>query len=1141
MFTVYYSNQLEVQKDILIHLMESEPLSDPFQAETILVQSPGMAQWLQWQIAETKGIAANLNFPMPASFIWQVYAENLPNATQQHYFDKAEITWRLMRLIPAYLSQEAFLPLRRYLASSTQSEQQKLYQLARKIADLFDQYLVYRPEWIMHWENRQDIEIERQIGAQISQDKDQPFEQICTHIRWQGALWQGLVNEIRQESQSGQVWHRAYLHQQFLRQLEREAPKAIPKRLFIFGISALPKVYLDTFQALSRYCDVHLFFNNGCREYWGDIIDQSYWQTLQIRSRRDYFTQIDSPLFSTEKSASLARQETERTYDDELLQIGHPLLASWGKLGRDFLYLLTDLQAKEISAYTQPSERHLLAQLQGRILDLVPNGAKPLNLQKNDRSLSVHSCYSAMREVEVLRDYLLHLFNQDKTLDPKDVVIMVADIDSYTPYIRAVFNQSEPYIPYSISDNKLSESDVVISAFLTLLNLKESLFTAEEVLAFLDIPAVRARFQIEHKDLAYIHHWVAQSGIRFGLEKYQQNAEHNYNAWQAGLERMLLGYAMREENGIWQDSLGFDDSHGLQGQSVGCLADFIEHLYQWRQILLSPRSVQQWTQQLSLLLDNFFADDEQNRETLWYLKDRIQSVLEQAVNVHFDELLTIEVICDVMTEALQNDTNSLKFLAGKVNFCTLLPMRSIPFKAVCLLGMNENDYPRQHIPNSFDLMQYHHRKGDRFRRDDDRYLFLEALLSAQDYFYISYVGRSVVDDQACQPSVLVSQLLDYLNENIAPNEDDNDDRLSLRDKLVKQHSMTVFSPKNFVGNDRTFAKNWLPLAQGSNKKEEPNSDGGLPSFIQPLTAPQLDEIELARLIEFVQHPIKFFFERRLGVYLKQYIDSIEESENFSLNKLDFYFINNELIHYSAQQTDEFFARLNQRGVMPRGSFAQVYARLIQEDINELKTKLADYLSREAKTEYAEISFETAGKPIRLQGDINQLYTTANGALQRVAWRVGSDVRDNELIESWIYYLVQCATSENVVTPMFYAKKNTLTFKTLDKKTALKQLQTYVNAYAQGQSIMLPTVTRGIADYLQTLKVDLAESAVDFDSYFEKFTELAQGTDYTAGDVYWRRLLVQLPPQVFASVLTEINQRMQDWFDLMLDCVEYEEN
>ncbi len=1134
MFTVYYSNQLDIQKEILIHLMQQQPLNDPLQAETILVQSPGMAQWLQWQIAEKQGIAANLQFPMPATFIWRQYVENLPEVVQQSQFEKESMTWRLMRLIPGYLSQPEFQPLRHYLSSSVQAEQQKLYQLAHKIADLFDQYLVYRPEWISAWEQGNDLPVSSQIGQQIDGGNQQLFAQITRHVQWQGTLWRALTNEIW--TQTGEIQHRARLHQRFLTLLAQGAPKKLPARVFVFGISALPKTYLDTLHAISAYCDVHLFFNNGCREYWGDIIDPSYWRKLQIRHRTFYTDKRTQPLLSAQQVSNLENDVIEYTYDNEFLQIGHPLLSAWGKQGRDFLYLLTELQCNEISAYVEPPENNLLSQIQARILNLVPSGKQPLHYQAADQSLSFHACYSAMREVEVLHDYLLHLFNQDNGLTPKDIVVMVADIDQYTPYIRAVFSQEPHYIPFSISDNKLSESDVLVSGFLSLLNLKESLFGAEEILALLDIPAIRTRFHIESDDLALIHHWVADSGIRFGLDKYTDAAQHNYNAWQAGLERMLLGYAMREENGVWQDSLGLDNSYGLNGRLAGYLTAFIDSLSQWRQVLAEEHDALQWQQHLLTLIETFFAANEQNNETLWYLKECIQRFTEQLQAAHFDEPLSVEVVDEVLNEYLQDSPNSLKFLAGKVNFCTLLPMRSVPFKVVCLLGMNEGDYPRQHTPNSFDLMQYHHQKGDRFRRDDDRYLFLEALLSAQHYLYISYVGRSVVDDQPKEPSVLVSQLLDYVAENLSATDGEDTDNppQDWRALLVKQHAMTAFSEQNFRGEDRTFARKWLSLARRVQHAD--TSD-----FMQPLPPEDLliSEIALPDLIAFVQHPLKYFLQQRLGVSFNDENPLIGDSENFSLNKLDQYYIHDQLLYCDESAQEAFFTALMIKGVMPRGSFAQVYEKQLKRDIQELKACVADYLARDEQRQAIELFVECASGTVRLYGDLDHLYAQENGMLQRICWRVGA-IRDQDAIESWVYYLLQCAVQHNAAPALYYAKKEKISFKTLEKTTALAQLAVYVEDFIQGWRQPLPVITSAIDSYLNLLRMDRstlfkAEDAVDFTACAQKLDSLISGTVYTSPDLYWQRVFARTPPSELQ--IRAINRRMQAWFALMSEHLE----
>lgn len=186
MFVTYYSNQPEIQKDILVSLLENLPQHDPFQSDIVLVQSPGMAQWLQMEIAKKRGVAANFQFPMPSSFIWKLYADNLPNVSTQNPFEKDSTLWRLMRLIPTFLQQKEFEPLKKYLASSPVSEQQKLYQLSLKVADLFDQYLVYRPEWIAAWEENNDEKSDRRTGQPLRSHLNRPCASIRTSRRISG-------------------------------------------------------------------------------------------------------------------------------------------------------------------------------------------------------------------------------------------------------------------------------------------------------------------------------------------------------------------------------------------------------------------------------------------------------------------------------------------------------------------------------------------------------------------------------------------------------------------------------------------------------------------------------------------------------------------------------------------------------------------------------------------------------------------------------------------------------------------------------------------------------------------------------------------------------------------------------------------
>lgn len=173
MLRVYHSNRLDVLEALMEFIVERERLDDPFEPEMILVQSTGMAQWLQMTLSQKFGIAANIDFPLPASFIWDMFVRVLPEIPKESAFNKQSMSWKLMTLLPQLLDREDFTLLRHYLTDD--SDKRKLFQLSSKAADLFDQYLVYRPEWLAQWETGHLVEGLGEAQA------------------WQAPLWKALV------------------------------------------------------------------------------------------------------------------------------------------------------------------------------------------------------------------------------------------------------------------------------------------------------------------------------------------------------------------------------------------------------------------------------------------------------------------------------------------------------------------------------------------------------------------------------------------------------------------------------------------------------------------------------------------------------------------------------------------------------------------------------------------------------------------------------------------------------------------------------------------------------------------------------------------------------------------------------------
>ncbi|WP_413737203.1 exodeoxyribonuclease V subunit gamma [Sodalis sp. RH21] len=1107
MFTVYHSNQLDLLKALAAALIEGRPLRDPFQPEVILVQSTGMAQWMQMELAARFGIAANIEFPLPASFIWQMFTRVLPDIPEESAFSKDAMTWKLMTLLPRLCEQPGFETICQYLQGD--GDQRKCFQFAARVADLFDQYLVFRPDWLESW----------QRGERLPELGDAQ--------EWQAPLWLALVAFTEQAGQS--PWHRANLYQRFIQTLEQAqaCPAGLPERVFICGISALPPTYLQALQALGRHIDVHLLFTNPCRYYWGDIRDYAFLAKLQNRKRSHYQEARENPLFRRpEDAAALFDNEGEQ-------QIGNPLLASWGKLGRDNLFLLAQLDGvREVDAFVDPGDDTLLATLQRDILELedhaivgmsretLENSLAKRLLQPADRSLSLHVCHSPQREVEVLHDQLLAMMSEDPALAPREIIVMVADIDRYAPAIQAVFGNISAgrYLPFAISDRRARHIHPALPAFLTLLELPQSRFAAEQVLALLEVPAVAARFSIDEAGQKLLRQWVAESGIRWGLD--DENIRElmlpatGQHTWQFGLTRMLLGYAMDSHGGDWQGILPYDESSGLIAGLVGHLADLLMQLRRWRDILREPRALADWLPCARELVADFFLPDSEAEAALALLETQWQQILQFGLQASFDEPVSVMLLRDELSARLDQERISQRFLAGTINFCTLMPMRSIPFKVVCLLGMNDGVYPRTLPPMGFDLMARQARRGDRSRRDDDRYLFLEALLSAQQRFYISFIGRSIQDNTLRYPSVLVSELMEYVAQSFYLPGDGHLDvdasaaRVSAH--IYQWHSRMPFAAQNFVdgSEQQSFAAEWLPAASAGGKAH--------PEFIRPLDAEQITVLAFDSLRRFYHHPVRAYFQQRLGVYFHLEETELVADEPFVIEGLTRYQLNDQLLNtlIAEEDPDQLYRKVRAAGYLPYGAFGELYWAKQRDEM----AQLAETVRQQRLGDTQSIEIDLTLGDIELNGWLPQVQT--DGLLR---WRPGAlSMKDG--LALWLEHLVWCAMGGTGESRM-YGVKGEWRFAAVSVAQAKTWLLALVTGYCQGMNTPLLLLNRAGGAWLSQC-YDRNSGGIDWDETCQaqgrdKLLQAWQGDAFTPGegqDPYLQRLMRQLDEDRIQAIM-----------------------
>ena len=1051
MFQVYHSNQLDLLKDLLVALMQQAPLKDPFASETILVQSPGMAQWLQLQIAQATGIAANIDFPLPASFIWQQFKEVLQDVPEKSPFNKMSMTWQIMQLLPECLDDPDFAALLHYLEDDQQLR--KRFQLSQKIADIFDQYLVYRPQWIAAWENSSEQELESWRF-----DTKHAVPLWLGEQRWQAKLWKKLSVAIEKGfAEQGKAYHRAGLYKDFLEKLNDQKTLAhLPKRIFVFGISALPDSYLQALLGLAKHCDVHFLLTNPCRYYWADIVDPKLLGKRFTQSRPK-LSVAQGQLQSLE-SSSWQKDETHREWamsGDPELEVGNPLLASMGSMGRDFLYQLYSLEQQEVDAFVDIERDNLLHYIQADILELQDSSralaldaSERMLINSDDQSLSVHLAHSVMREVEILHDNLLAMFAADSSLTPKDIIVMVPNIDQYAPYVQAVFASVEKnrYIPFSISDVSAQQENPILVSFLQLLNLNQSRYTREDIFALLEVPAILQRFKLDQDDFVLLQKWINESGIRWGLNEKSATRwdlpELMQNSWVFGLKRMLLGYAMGDA--MFADISPYDEVQGLQGDLLGRFIDFIDALITLEEALKQSYSAEQWQAFAYQLIDTFYLEDEENSAVFSMIREQFDNLVMQTEQAHFVQPVSQLVLIEQLENHLAKQSNSQRFLTGQVNFCTLMPMRSIPFKVVCLLGMNDGQYPRNIMPMGFDLMAGHRNRGDRSRREEDRYLFLEALLSARERLYISYIGHNIHDNSDNMPSVLVSELLNYCQQGfvLPANQHDACDIAEKAILTFINHSypMQSFSESYYQGQFKTYNPNWW---QAQSVEQQPPAEQ---ADKLPLDEP-LIEIQLQHLKAFLKHPCKAFFNQRLDVYFELDRSEQDNDEPFSLDNLQQYNLKNRQFEYALEgkSLDQLFIEVKAAGELPLGEFAALIFNKDLQSMCDLADLTAGYFVGEIETINVDIQFAQK----RLLGELND---HCENGLVRV--KTGG-IKGKDILSLWVEHLCYCIAYGKNLNSSLFGQANGIFFEEVPADYAYQRLTELIALYEQGLQSPLP--------------------------------------------------------------------------------------
>lgn len=1021
MLHLHHGNRLETLRERLAAITAA-PLADVFAAERIVVQNPGMARWLAQGLAEAHGVAANLEFPLPASFVWDVFRGQFEHVPEQSAFAPEALTWRIHARLPRLLDHPAFAAPRRYLRDD--DDGRKRLQLATRIAGLFDQYLIYRPELIFAWER----------GAEPAD--------------WQAILWRELIVELGPH-------HRAGLLRDLLERPCGLNADRLPARVCLFGITALAPVYLDILAAIAAHTEVHVFLLSPSFQWWGDQL-----------SARDQARRRDAA-----RQLGVAPESVgEATRDNRLL-------ATLAAQCREFYKALTERAGDDSEHYAPPAALNLLGTLQLDLLFLQERGGADgeprMPVDADDRSLQIHSCHGPIREVQVLHDRLLDLFERLPGLHARDIVVMAPEIGTYAPLIEAVFGGAPEArrIPFSIADlGATGHDEPLIQTFLALLQLPRDRLAVGSVLGWLNVPAFARRAGLPVESLPRIEQWLRDSGVRWGRDaahrrRFGVDGEDTHT-WAFGLRRLLLGYAMFGAEPADQLVAGVaphPDIEGMEAAWLGQLIELIERLGRWTEALAVPATPGEWLSRLPRMLDDFFAfaPDENGAEQRlraafgdWAGQLELGGLLVDGQD-HDPTGLSFGVVHAHLGTLIGDLTADHRFLNGAVTFCNMVPMRSIPFRVVCLLGMNDTDYPRRQPQLGFDRIAQKPRMGDRSRRDDDHTLFLEALLSARDCLYISYVGNDARDDSARNPSVLVAELIDTVERGFEG-----------AGTQVQRHPLQPFSAGNYLAPHFSYAAEWLPK----------------PATPAPLFPPtlRLDPVDaaattltLAELHAFFRDPAAQFLRERLEMRLFGEAELARDTEDFDIDALAAWHLRNRLLD---ERIDDAGAHLDlpllrALGELPHGPFGALAAARIAAEAEEIAERVRPAL-HPARTRQVDI---TLADGTRLTGTLNHIGDDA--MLRYQAGKLSARGR----LAMWIDHLALNAIDDALNAPPVRAtrligKDGDETYEAVDNARA--RLSELVAIYRAGRTQPLPLFPDSAFAYAGKNNTDEALAAAE---------------------------------------------------------------
>ncbi len=921
---VNFSNRVEILYEQLRDILFDKNQTNLFTRRIIIVPSPAMKSWLMLRMAQDPklGFATGMRVVYLDEALEILSNELCIDEEETRIPSHLELSFAIENLIRSKLESQdnVWIPIKKYVSSGSQRKKDKrLAAFSDELARLFSKYGKYGGEALLEWnENR--------------------------YPQWQIALWKELYH-------TNPSWSYPY------KKLEsnRCNPQKFDYQIHLFALSFISQLDYRFMEKISKTYPVHFWMMSPCQAFWSDLISDKEKKKLKERWK--------------DKNANKNQLEDLEEY----LRECNPLLANFGRLGRQMAMQIEESHAITNSLFELPETVENIEQYQDTFFDDVvyssnktpfnilqgvqadlaslrtPKPENRIPLLQNDSSIQVHSASSRLREIEVLHNNLLEIIHKhskdSKPITPNQMIVMAPNIMDYEPYIKMVFGSEDSKLDYQIMDLPMQSQNPVAQVFVQLISLPLTRWEVSKVFALFEQPAFHLRHGLKREDLETLREWLKKTGIRWaenqdhraeifqrdhGLSK--SNASQT-GTWEEGWQRLLHAFVVEDE----ELKLEFGKSE-MAGKIIGIFKSLRSDLS-----MLDERNqftLDQWADFLRCLAESYLSSTI-DKEAFDGLLNLFQRIKEASKNLRDKKFSFASVRKRLLNAMEQKDYSYRDTHLHAVKFCSMLPMRAVPAQVIVLLGMDEGAYPRREVLLSLNLLT-NNPKADYSpsQTDYDRYLFLEALLSARQYFHISYCNYDPSDPKSIPPAIIVTELLNYL-----------DQAFDLKGKKPSElnhmhHPFNSFDAQYFIKGSsiKSFSQHAYNLAQSYYGLQKLDNHKVVESFPE-MTASAIPEskvITLEELSRVIFHPMRKYLSHKLDIFF-------EWKDNRILDDLEIFEI----------------SRKDRTSILERSLTEPIDSVL---NCSTVKSKLPvnpfnDFVCSQIKTKYAEINEKLPKGPI----------------------------------------------------------------------------------------------------------------------------------------------------------------------------------